>query len=265
LVWRDGCWRSPDVSAVSYPEKGNEACYQVEDSSYWFRHRRDCILAAVGRHPPSGRIFDIGGGNGGMALALQAAGHPSALVEPGSGVERARQRGLEHVVHATLGDAGFAPHSIPAAGMFDVLEHIEDERRLLRELHGQLARGGRFYCTVPADPRLWSGADVDAGHFRRYTPATLAATLEASGFVVEFLSPFFAWLILPVGLLRALPWRLRHRPRRTSIDTVAEDHRLPRGAAGLVAAAHRWELARLREGRRIPAGTSLLCVARTPA
>jgi len=263
LVWRDGCWRSPDLSAVSYPAEGNAACFQVEDSSYWFQHRRDCILAAVARHPPAGRFFDIGGGNGGMALALQAAGYASALVEPGSGVERARARGLAHVVHATLDDAGFAPNSLPAAGMFDVLEHIEDDRKLLRALHGQMAPGGHFFCTVPAGPGLWSGADVDAGHFRRYTPAMLAATLAETGFAVEFLSPFFTWLIAPVGALRALPWRLRYRPRRTSLDTVAEDHRLPRGSAGFVATVHRWELERLRAGRKLPFGTSLLCVART--
>ena len=52
--------------AVSYPEEGNEACFQIEDQSFLFRHRNDCIRELVRKFPPNGKgpIFDVGGGNG---------------------------------------------------------------------------------------------------------------------------------------------------------------------------------------------------------
>ena len=62
LRFRDGLWEPGAVSGVSYPEAGNDVCFQVEDSSYWFSHRNECILAVVRRFAPGGTFFDIAGG-----------------------------------------------------------------------------------------------------------------------------------------------------------------------------------------------------------
>jgi hypothetical protein len=42
------------VGEISYPVKGNEACFEVEDQSFWFRHRNDCIRELVRSFPPRG-------------------------------------------------------------------------------------------------------------------------------------------------------------------------------------------------------------------
>ena len=44
---QDGIYYSAASEAVSYPEEGNEACFEVEDRSFWFRHRNDCIRELV--------------------------------------------------------------------------------------------------------------------------------------------------------------------------------------------------------------------------
>ncbi|MDX2120273.1 MAG: hypothetical protein SF070_04305, partial [Gemmatimonadota bacterium] len=160
--------------------------------------------------------------------------------------------------------AAFRPRSLPAAGAFDVVEHIADDATFLRRLHGQLVPGGRFYCTVPACPALWSAEDAQAGHYRRYSRAGLAAVLRQAGFTVEYLTGFFLWLTLPVGLFRALPTRL-HLVNPASAGGAAAmqaDHRLPALLAGVAARCHAWELGCLQARRPIPFGTSLLCVAR---
>jgi hypothetical protein len=36
---RDGIWYSDAKAEISYPEKGNDDCMQIEDSSFWFAHR----------------------------------------------------------------------------------------------------------------------------------------------------------------------------------------------------------------------------------
>jgi hypothetical protein len=51
----DGVWYSSNNDAISYPEEGNEACFEVEDQSFWFRHRNDCIRELVRNFPPGGR------------------------------------------------------------------------------------------------------------------------------------------------------------------------------------------------------------------
>jgi hypothetical protein len=51
----DGIYYTTGSEAISYPEEGNEACFQIEDQSFWFRHRNDCIRELVRHFPPRGR------------------------------------------------------------------------------------------------------------------------------------------------------------------------------------------------------------------
>lgn len=266
LQKRDGLWQPHKVSVVSYPEEGNDVCFQVEDDSYWFAHRNERIMALVNRFPFSGTFYDIGGRNGFVALGLQNAGLEVALIEPGKGARNAAKRGVRNVVQAALGDAALQPHSLDAAGAFDVVEHIMDDVTFLTSIRHLLRPGGRFYCTVPAMNALWSDEDIHAGHYRRYSKRSLAEAIRKAGFEVEFLSSCFAWLSIPVFVLRALPYRIRgsRAALRGKIDAVQADHRLPVAITGIVRMLHAWELVRLRRAGSIRFGTSLLCVARAP-
>jgi SAM-dependent methyltransferase len=266
LQFCDGLWQPQSVSAVSYPEEGNEVCFQVEDSSYWFAHRNACILSVVQQFPPAGTFYDIGGGNGFVAMGLQNVGLDVALIEPGSGAKNAVKRGVKNVIWAALGDAGLQPQSLMAAGAFDVVEHIEDEHGFLSALADKLKPGGRFYCTVPAMGSLWSDEDVSAGHFRRYSRSTLSRALQAAGFEVEFISYFFTWLVAPVFLFRSLPWRLGGRRSKPGhgLDATRDDHTLPRSLRGVVGRIHGWELGRLSKACPLRMGSSLICCARKP-
>ncbi len=264
LHCRDGIWLPNSVSDVSYPDHGNDACFQIEDNSYWFRHRNQSIAQMFHKFPPNGLTYDIGGGNGFVANAIQKAGFSVALVEPGSGAFNAPKRGINRVVRASLEDADFHAGSLPAVGVFDVVEHIEDDRAFLSQLKTLIQPGGRLYCTVPAFNALWSEEDVYAGHFRRYTEASLRSVLCKAGFQLEFSSYIFSWLAIPIFLLRSLPFRFRGRNNIGDLDQVKTDHSIPERLNGVVSAVHNWEIQRLKEARPISFGSSLLCVASVP-
>jgi SAM-dependent methyltransferase len=255
----DRVWRGRGTEPVSYPATGNRDCFAVEDSSFWFAHRNACLLALLRRFPTAGPLFDIGGGNGFVAAAVQSEGGlPVVLVEPGAdGVRHAQARGLRTVVQSTLKAARFRDGSLPAIGFFDVLEHMEDEHGFLGEVRRCLAVDGRIYLTVPAGRWLWSDADVQAGHFRRYTVASLRRALERAGFRPLFLSKMFFPLPLPLFLSRSLPSLFGHR--RLPAGNYSRQHRP--GGQTLMAGVWRWELVRLARGRSIPCGTSCLAVA----
>lgn len=219
----DGLWRARHSSAVSYPDWGNAACFQVEDSSFWFQHRNACILEAVKLFPPGGPVFDIGGGNGYVAKGLQNAGLEVVLVEPGiTGARNAQQRGIHTVICATVQDAGFVQQSLAAIGLFDVLEHIEKEKEFLAELREFLIPGGKIYLTVPAYNLLWSREDIDAGHQRRYSRQALRNALLSAGFRIDFLTGFFRFLPPAILLGRVLPYRLG----RSSEDAANVNHQM---------------------------------------
>src|SRR6266699_6663898 len=228
-----GWWSARNVAAVSYPEDGNSVCFLGEASSFWFAHRNRCSLEVMKLFPPSGAVFDIGGGNGYVAMAIQDAGHEVVLLEPGlTGVRNARKRGLRHVVHATLEDAGILGETLPAVSLFDVIEHIRDHHRFLSQIHRLLQPGGRVYVTVPAYRWLWSDEDTRAGHQRRYTLTSLRQVLEQSGHHVEFATYFFSFLPLPILLRRVLPYRLGLAARDASIDTVRSEHEVNQASVG---------------------------------
>lgn len=255
----DGVWRGRDTEPVSYPAAGNNACFALEDSSFWFAHRNACLLALLRRFPTIGPLFDIGGGNGFVAAALQLEGAlPVVLLEPGAdGIRHAQARGLRTVVQATLKEAHFRDRSLPAIGFFDVMEHIDDEQGFLGEIRRCLTADGRIYLTVPAGRWLWSDADVQAGHYRRYTFASLRGALERAGFRPLFMSKMFSPLPLPLFLSRSLPSLFGHR--RQLARSYSRQHR-PKGRTLMERVWH-WELARLARGRSIPCGTSCLAVA----
>ena len=262
---RPGLWVAAAVDDVSYPEGGHARCHQLEESSFWFRHRAQCILATLRRLPPAGPLFDIGGGTGQLAFLLDEAGFASVVVEPGaSGATTAHDRGLRPVVNASLDTARFLPGTLPAAGMFDVLEHVEDDAGFLTRLRSLLIPGGRVYLTVPAYQWLWSVDDVRAGHFRRYTEATLRRVLTETGFGVQYASYLFRPLPVPVLAVRSVPSRLGLRSVDSTEAAVA-DHRSDRGLLGraLEAALGR-EVPVVARGGRMRFGTSILAVAVNP-
>jgi SAM-dependent methyltransferase len=260
----EGIWSSAQRDRVSYPVDGHAGCYQIEDHSFWFGHRNDCIAAMVQRNPPPpGSFLDIGGGNGFVSQRLQAEGYDVVLLEPGpTGAANARLgRGLPVVICATVGDAGFKPESFAALGMFDVIEHIEDDRAFLAEASRLIPSGGMLYLTVPCHGWLWSRADVIAGHYRRHTYATLR-TLLAPDFDIDYMSYFFQPLILPLLALRALPYRLGFQRRRGVLATETEHGAGDGILARMLGRMLRGEVAKVSTGKAMSFGASCLVAAR---
>ena len=257
-----GIWFARRREEVSYPEHGNAACFEIEDGSFWFRHRNRCIVKVVERFRPTGPLIDVGGGNGYVARGLQQAGIRCVLVEPGlEGALAAHARGIDSVVCARLEDTGFPPSSFGAVGLFDVLEHIEDEAYALNEIHRVLAPGGRLFLTVPAFQVLFSADDVAAGHHRRYTASRLARVLKRAGFHTEYQTYLFWPLPAPVLLFRTLPTWLGRRCGADPGQASAEH--APSGfAAKLVDRALDYEYRVIERGGRMVFGGSCLAVAR---
>ena len=190
----DGIYYEDSSETISYPESGNDDCFEIEENSFWFRHRNDCIIEMVVNYPPTGNgpIFDVGRGNGFVAKGLMNAGWDTVVVEPGkSGARNAKKRGLPNVICATTISAKFKSGTLPAIGVFDVVEHIDDDIGFLNHLWELLVPGGLLYLTVPAYQALWSQKDLEGGHFRRYTTQGLKKKLQQTGFSVRYSTYIF--------------------------------------------------------------------------
>jgi hypothetical protein len=99
------------------------------------------------------------------------------------------------------------------------------------------------------------------GHFRRYTVASCSRVLERAGFTTEYHSYLFMFLLVPILVLRATPYRLGRRRMRPS-RAFAAAHNLAGFASRAVDGILDLEARRIARGGRLGFGSSCLLVAR---
>jgi SAM-dependent methyltransferase len=258
----NGVLISPEVKSLSYPEDGNLKSFQMEDGSFWFRHRNNCIISVIEQFPPKGAILDVGGGNGFVTRRMLDEGFDAALLEPGAigALNGKTGRSIPEVICSTLEAAGFQEASLSAVGCFDVIEHIESDLAFVQLVHRLLKPGGMFYGTVPAHRWLWSLSDNNAGHYRRYD-RKMVYDLLASEFDILYFTYSFGILTLAIFLFRTVPFRLRLSKVREALSSETE-HGTSGGTA--VAVFNHFltkELGSIQKGKSRPIGTSCLFVA----
>ncbi|NOU47899.1 MAG: class I SAM-dependent methyltransferase [Bacteroidales bacterium] len=264
LIEKDGILFSKIAGKISYPENGNENCYQIEENSYWFNHRNNCIAAGVLRYCSDRVFFDVGGGNGFVANGLEKKGISTVMVEPGlQGCFNAKNRNLKNIVCSTLENAAFRDNTIPAIGLFDVVEHIENDVEFLTRVHKLVTDNGYVFITVPAYNTLWSNEDIDAGHYRRYTREELEEKLKAIGFSIVYSTYIFSILMVAVFLFRALPYKLGLNNKTNNPEQRKKDHESKKGIIGYVLnGIWKFEVNKIRKGKMMPFGGSCFLIAK---
>jgi len=251
-----GFFRAGHTTPGEYPAQHHAVQAGVYERSFWYQHRERCILDLLERYAPAW-LLDVGGSHGMLTEAISR--HcPAALLEPDiAGAKAAWNRGLRPVLLGSLATAPFAPRSVAAIGLFDVLEHVPDEHELLRQVHELLENDGTLFISVPAMGWLWSDFDKRVGHQRRYTRRTLNKALRHAGF--EPLTTRYLFSILPIPMLLARRWRRSAPGGADSGRHHADRRRLPgRMLSAVLSLERRW----LRWGLPVPLGSSCLCVAR---
>jgi ubiquinone/menaquinone biosynthesis C-methylase UbiE len=180
-------------------------------SSWWYDTRNSLILRGLEKIGMNDCLWDIGGGPGIVSSYLIGHGISCVGVEPSrSGVLASGQRGVPSI-ESDLESLALPSASVSCIGLFDVLEHVNDRPRLLREIRRVLKKDGHLIMTVPSLTWLWSQSDLDVGHFLRYSKRSVRAELKNSGFLVRSSRYFFVSIVLPLFVLRSIPFRLGFR------------------------------------------------------
>jgi SAM-dependent methyltransferase len=252
----------PDLafqSHTGFSGEDFETLASVEEQSFWFRGRNKLITSLLRRHCAKARsLLEIGCGTGfvlrGIADALpQLALHGSEVSV--AGLAFAQRRNSSAVLFQM--DATDIPYEneFDVIGAFDVLEHIEEDERVLAEIFKALRPLGVAIISVPQHMFLWSARDQRAGHFRRYGARDLERMLKHLGFRIELRSSFVA-ILLPALYVS------RRMTSETSSETAGPELDLP----PLVDRVFEWTLDIERRliglGVRFPAGGSQLVMAR---
>ena len=172
---------------------------EVMESAVRYNRHLSGILA--GASPASGGVtVDFGAGTGNHAVAARGLGHDVVCVEADDGL-RARLDSLGFLAVADLDQ--LEPGSVRFVYSFNVLEHIDDDEAVLRQMARVLAPGGVLLLYVPAFDALFGAMDRRVGHLRRYTRGVLCDRVRRSGFAVEA-----ARYVDSLGFFAALAYRL---------------------------------------------------------
>jgi ubiquinone/menaquinone biosynthesis C-methylase UbiE len=231
--------------------------YEIERHHFWFVSRCRLIAWAIRRYFPDARsLLDVGCGTGGVLTALRRLlpdlqlSATDALL---SGLAFARRQlpGIT-LVQADLRRLPY-DREFDVVGVFDVLEHLDDDELALGEIFRSIKPGGGLMATVPQHQFLWSALDEYSRHRRRYG-GDLVDKVSRAGFVVRRATSFMT-ATLPLQFAS----RLR-QPDISRLDPTAE-MRLHPIVNGLLRAICAAERAVIVSGVSLPLGGSLLVVA----
>jgi SAM-dependent methyltransferase len=251
------------VSGSGFHAESFAKLARIEERNFWFRARNRLLVWAMRRYFPKAQsLLEIGCGNGYVLLGMRRAFPRLTLA--GSEIF---STGLEFAAARLPGvdlfqmDATHIPFmdEFDVVGAFDVLEHIKDDELVMAQMYQAVRPGGGILVTVPQHMALWSQADVEAVHQRRYSATEMRTKLEHAGFEVVRTTSF-------VSLLFPLIAAQRRTKRKPNPNYSVHDELAIGGLAN-------WSLERvlgveralIKPGVSFPFGGSLLAVARKSA
>jgi SAM-dependent methyltransferase len=245
---------------------GLEALHEESSRAHFIdRWTRQALISGIGDQPASATIADVGCSTGYLLEDLRAL-YPGAdligLDLIAAGLRKAHDAVPSvRLLQADACALPLADASIDAIVSANLLEHIPDDRRALREIARVLKPGARAAIVVPAGPSTFDYYDRFLGHERRYARHELASKCADAGmepredsYIASLIYPAF-WLV-----------KRRNRWRYDGIDgdeleaRVAENIASTRDSRG---GELSWKLERRLQaaGVRFPFGIRSLVVA----
>lgn len=117
------------------------------------------------------RILEVGAGNANFTISLSEFGKVFAI-----DIQKFYLRKLKKIkgVRSGFGDIEkgryfFVDERFDTVVCMNVLEHIKDDHKALRNMYDLIKNGGFLILLVPAHKLLYSDFDEVLGHFRRYS------------------------------------------------------------------------------------------------
>jgi SAM-dependent methyltransferase len=176
---------------------------------WYYRSKAAALRRAVAGLRPR-HLLDVGAGSGFFSrhLLAETAAESALCVDIGYAADRDDSAAGKPVRYRR--DIG--PTDCDLVLMMDVLEHVDDDRSLVRHYADRVPVGAHFLVTVPAFSFLWSGHDVFLEHKRRYRLREIEAVLRDAGLEIVRGTYYFG-LVFPLAAAVRLADRNTTEPR----------------------------------------------------
>lgn len=168
--------------------KTGEKILEIMSSAIWYNN---WLLNQISKYL-RGDILEVGAGIGNFTLKLSKYGKTTAI-DYDSDYTSSTSRKNANFGDIEKGKYFFGKKTFDTIVCMNVLEHIKDDRKALRNMNSLLKRGGRLILLVPAFSFAYGQLDHDLGHFRRYTIKSAEGKVKEAGFkIIE--KKYLNWL-----------------------------------------------------------------------
>jgi len=169
--------------------------YEFEDFYWWHVGRREIVKSLLLRIPlnKNSHILDVGCGTGGNLEILSKFGEVIGLDRSKDAIEFSHRKGFKNCIVGEAENINYPNESFELIAALDLLEHIDDEQKALREFHRVLKKEGYLLIMVPAYQFLWSEHDDVLFHKRRYTLSGLNSIIKKANFEIVWKSYFITF------------------------------------------------------------------------
>jgi SAM-dependent methyltransferase len=183
--------------------------HALEEKHWWFVGRREIILSLAGKYYPGRertKILEIGCSGGPLLKSLLSQGYSYiyGIDNSREAIRLCKRRGLKNVFLMDGVKPNFNSEEFDLIIASDVLEHIQDDEKAVKEWKRILKRDGVIICFVPALKALWSKHDEANEHRRRYTKKDLENIFAKNDFKIIKSSYWNIILFLPTFFYRLL-------------------------------------------------------------
>ena len=143
-------------------------------------------------------ILDLGCGPGSLLDTLRNTDACLTGIDISiKALEICKEKGFNRLICSDTTSIPVKDNVFDAIFIIDVLEHVENDLDVVRELRRILKPGGFVCITVPAFVFLWGKHDYIYGHKRRYRLGQLAEKLRKAGFEI-IQATYFEMIFLPL-------------------------------------------------------------------
>ena len=239
-----------------------EKIAKVEKKHFWFTHRVKIIQLLLKKFLRSKtfKMLEIGAGTCFVSGKISEQYNESQFCCLDLNIHGLVVGKKQFRIDCAVADITKAPFKIcfDVIGLFDVLEHLEDDEGFLVNVSKLLNKKGLMVITVPAYEKLWSEFDVISGHKRRYSKKELINKIVKINFEPIFIT-YFNFILFPVMYLTR---KKKSGNSHSPLEEVERQLNPPTIFNLIMKFSNFLERVLLNCGIVIPKGTSLIVVAR---
>ena len=168
-----------------------------QKNHWWFQARKEIIKSFISTNNKKISILDFGSGSGVNIEMLSNFGFVN-IYEPHQKTKKYLKKNYADKKKFRIIDS-FKDKKFDLILLADVLEHIKDDKKILKLLKKCLKKEGLLLITVPAYNFLFSKKDEKLGHYRRYSKKEIGELFK--GFVKLKLTYFNFIFFIPILII----------------------------------------------------------------